>query len=277
MGYRAQTTCEEIVAMPKVALTEIELHYLEKGSGFPLILLHGLSDDARLWIPLLPYFSENYRTIALDLRGHGRSGKPDTPYSIQQFSTDLFELLRELDIARAHLLGLSLGGVIAQHFALEHPERLRSLMLLSTFSATDPYVRATFKKLRNSLVTGGCPAFFDDAVKLTVTPEFAAAHVDELARVKEEMVAANSAAALVHAIDACMEFDVTNNLCRIALPTLIVSGREDTFTPGYCSEQLHRAIPGSTWVILDDVAHNLLIPEKIPELSRLILDFLANH
>jgi 3-oxoadipate enol-lactonase len=199
------------------------------------------------------------------------------PYSIQQFSADLYEALRELDVTQTHLLGLSLGGVIAQHFALEHPEKLRSLTLMSTFSYTDPDLRVTFKKLRTSLITGGCRAFFDDAVTLTVTSEFAAAHAAELALVKEDMVSLNSPAALVHALDACMEFNVADQLSRIALPTLIISGREDTFTPRYFSEQIHRAISGSTWVILDGAAHNVLIPEKIPELSRLVLAFLASH
>jgi 3-oxoadipate enol-lactonase len=96
-------------ALKMVGITDIEIYYHAEGAGFPLVLLHGLSDDARLWTPLLPYFSETCRTIALDLRGHGRSGKPDMPYSIQRFSTDLYEVLRELRIARTHLLGLSLG------------------------------------------------------------------------------------------------------------------------------------------------------------------------
>ncbi|MBN1762200.1 MAG: alpha/beta fold hydrolase [Methanomicrobia archaeon] len=263
--------------MPKVAITDRELNYHEEGAGFPLILLHGLSDDARLWTPLMPDLAKKYRTIALDVRGHGRSGKPDMPYSIRQFSDDLCEFLRELDIPRAHLLGLSLGGAIAQQCALEHPEKVRSLILLSTFSYTDPALQDTFKKLRNSLITGGCPAFFDDAVKRTVTPEFAAAHADEIAMVKEEMVAMNSATALVRAIDACVEFNVADRLSRLALPTLIISGREDTFVPLRFSEQIHHAIQGSTWVILDGVAHNVLIPEKLPELSRFVLAFLAKH
>jgi 3-oxoadipate enol-lactonase len=263
--------------MPKVAIADIELHYHEEGTGYPLILIHGLSDDARLWTPLMPELSKKYRTIALDVRGHGRSGKPDVPYSIRQFSEDLLAFLRELDIPRAHLLGLSMGGAIAQQFALEHPEKVRSLILLSTFSYTDPNLRATFKRLRNRLITGGCPAFFDDAVKLTVTPEFASAHADEIATVKEEMVTMNSPTALVHAIDACMEFDVADRLSQLSLPTLIISGREDTFTPLYFSEQIHHSIPGSKWNILDGVAHNVLIPEKIPELSQFVLEFLATQ
>ena len=225
----------------------------------------------------MPELSKEYRTIALDVRGHGRSGKTDMPYSIRQFSDDLFAFLRELDIPRAHLLGLSLGGAIAQQFALEHPEKVRSLILLSTFSYTDPALQDTFKKLRNSLITGGCPAFFDDAVKLTVTPEFAAAHAEEIAMVKEEMVAMNSVIALVRAIEACMEFNVADRLSRLSLPTLIISGREDTFVPFHFSEQIHHAIPGSTWKILDGVAHNVLIPEKLSELSRLVLAFLATY
>lgn len=261
--------------MPKVVITDIELNYHEEGTGFPLILIHGLSDDARLWTPLMPVVSEKYRTIALDVRGHGRSGKPDMPYSIQQFSEDLLAFLRELDISRAHLLGLSMGGAIAQQFALEHPEKVRSLILLSTFSYTDPALRDTFKRLRNRLITGGCPAFFDDAVKLTVTPEFASAHADEIATVKEEMVTMNSPSALVHAIDACMEFSVADRISRLSLPTLIISGREDTFTPLHFSERIHRSIQSSKWKILDGVAHNVLIPEKIPELSQLVLEFLA--
>jgi len=263
--------------MPKVAITDIELHYYEEGAGFPLILIHGLSDDVRLWTPLMPELSKKYRTIALDIRGHGRSGKPDMPYSFRQFSEDLLAFLRELDIPRAHLLGLSMGGATAQQFALEHAEKVRSLILLSTFSYTDPALRDTFKRLRNSLITGGCPAFFDDAVKLTVTPEFASAHAGEIATVKEEMVTMNSPTALVRAIDACMGFNVADRLSRLSLPTLIISGREDTFTPLHFSEQIHHSIPGSKWNILDGVAHNVLIPEKIPELSQLVLEFLATQ
>jgi 3-oxoadipate enol-lactonase len=263
--------------MPTVAIAGIELHYHEEGTGFPLILIHGLSDDARLWAPLMSEVSKEYRTIALDIRGHGRSGKPDMPYSFRQFSEDLLAFLRELDIPRAHLLGLSMGGATAQQFALKHAEKVRSLILLSTFSYTDPNLRATFKRFRNRLITGGCPAFFDDAVKLTVTSKFASAHADEIATVKEEMVTMNSPTALVHAIDACMEFDVADRLSQLSLPTLIISGREDTFTPLYFSEQIHHSIPGSKWNILDGVAHNVLIPEKIPELSQFVLEFLATQ
>ncbi|HDS45173.1 MAG TPA: alpha/beta fold hydrolase [Methanomicrobia archaeon] len=264
--------------MPKVAMTDLELHYHEEGSGFPLVLLHGLSDDARLWTPLLPVLSKTYRTIALDLRGHGHSGKPDTPYSIQHFSTDLFEFFANWISQRRICSGFLLVALSpCTHFALVHPEKVRALVLISSFCSTDPALRARFEKLRESLLTGGCGAFFDEAVALTVTPKFAAAHAAELAEAKEEMIAMNSTTALVRVIDACMAFDVTDKLSQLALPTLIISGREDTFTPCYFSEQIYRAIPGSTWAILDDAAHNVLLPGKIQEVSRLVLDFLDRY
>ena len=96
--------------MPEIILNDIKINYIEKGKGFPLVLIHGLSDDLKLWGHLIPELSRNYRIIALDLRGHGSSGKPDSPYSIEQFSRDIYCLLIKLKIKRVHLAGFSMGG-----------------------------------------------------------------------------------------------------------------------------------------------------------------------
>lgn len=121
--------------MPKISVQGIDVNYQEEGTGFPLILLHGLNGDCTGWAAVTPEFSKHYRVIAPDGRGHGSSGKPDMPYSIKQFSQDLFEFMQKLEIQEAHLLGLSMGGAIAQQFALDHPERIRSLILVSPPSA----------------------------------------------------------------------------------------------------------------------------------------------
>lgn len=263
--------------MPKITVNDLDINYREEGSGFPLIFIHGLSDDSILWTPLMPEFSEHYRTIALDIRGHGHSEKPDTPYSIQLFSEDLLGFLKKLDIPQAHLLGFSLGGAIAQQFALDHPEKIRSLILLSTFSYNDPDLRDAFEKLRNSLAKGGFPAFFDEAIKLVVTSEFASANVDAISEMKKRSVRINSPTAILHAIDACLDFNVKDRIFQISFPTLIISGRKDVLTPPHLGEQIHRSIKGSKWKIMEGMGHNLLIPEKIPELARIILKFLGYH
>ncbi len=262
--------------MPKVSVRDIEINYQEEGSGFPLILIHGLNGDLTGWALVMPEFAKHYRTVALDVRGHGHSGKPDQPYSVRQFSEDLHEFLRQLRVSKAHILGLSMGGAIAQQFALDHPEKIRSLILVSTFSYVDPQADQAFSRLRQRLSTGGYPAFFDEVVKLAFTPEYIAAHPGPIAELKEKRIKINSPVAIGRATDACLIFNLKDEISKIALATLIVSGREDVFTPIHLAGQIHRSIPGSEWKIIEGAGHNLYI-EKAPELAQIVLEFLRRH
>ena len=262
--------------MPTIRLRDIEVHYREEGTGFPLVLIHGLNGDSTGWAAVMPEFARHYRTIAPDVRGHGASGKPEMPYSIKQFSQDLLEFLQELKIQQAHLLGLSMGGAIAQQFALEHPERVKCLILVSTFSYIDPPLYGAFNRLRQSLSEGGYPAFFDEVVKLAFTSEFVSANAASIAELKERRIKINSPIAIGHATDACMAFNLKGKISQISHPTLIISGREDLFTPIHLSEQIHRSIRGSEWKIMEEVGHNLYI-EKPSGMAQIVLEFLGRH
>jgi 3-oxoadipate enol-lactonase len=262
--------------MPRISVGDIEINYQEEGSGFPLVLIHGLNGDLTGWALVIPEFSRHYRTLALDVRGHGESSKPDEPYSIQGFSEDLHEFLRQVQIPRAHILGLSMGGAIAQQFALDHPGMTRSLVLVSTFSYIDEQAHRAFTRLRQSLQAGGYPAFFDEVVKLAFTPRFIAANPGPIAELKEKRVRTNSPVAIGRATDACMALDLKNEIEKISLPTLVISGRDDVFTPLHLAEQIHRSIRGSEWKILEGVGHNLYI-EKASQLAEITLDFLKRH
>ena len=158
--------------MTQITVNGININYHEAGAGGQFILIHGLSDSSALWTPLIPKLSTHYRTIALVLRGHGESDKPDMPYPIQLLSEDLLALLRKLKIPNAHVLGLSLGAAVAQQLALDHSERVCSLILLSPFSYGDSDLRENLEMLRERVLKGGVPAFFDAAIKLAVTPNF---------------------------------------------------------------------------------------------------------
>jgi len=263
--------------MTRVSLNGIDIHYQQEGTGFPLILIHGLSDSSVLWVPLMSKLAGHYRKIALDLRGHGESEKPDMPYSIQLFSEDLLCFLQRLKLPNAHLLGFSLGAAVAQQFTLDHPDKTSSLILLSPFSYTDPCVRENLKRLRESVERGGLAAFFDEAIRLVVTPEFMSANVDAIARMKEECIRINSPAAILRAIDACKNFDLEDRISQITHHTLLISGSEDVMSPIYLAQQIHRSIKGSKWKIMEDVGHNLLIPENVPGLAQIILEFLKRH
>lgn len=108
---------------------DISHHYIEQGSGFPLILLHGNGEDCSYFEHQMEPFAEHFRVIALDTRGHGKTPRGDAPFTIRQFAEDLFVFMDLHDIAKAHVLGFSDGGNIAMAFALSHPERVEKLIL----------------------------------------------------------------------------------------------------------------------------------------------------
>lgn len=226
---------------------------------------------------MIPELSNHYRIIAMDVRGHGYSDKPDMPYSIQIFSEDLHEFLDRLEIPKAHLLGLSMGGSIAQQFTLDYPERVSSLILLSSFYSCDSGLRGTLEKLQKALAEKGLAAFFDEAIKFVVSHDFASAHIKDIAETKKIFVQINSPVAILHAVDACLKFDVSDQISQISLPTLILSGSEDIFVSPYRAEQLHQSIRDSEWHNLTGVGHNMILPEKIPVLTRIVLEFLERQ
>ena len=262
--------------MPKIAVREVEVNYEEAGTGFPLVLVHGLNGDLTGWVLILPEFSKHYRTVAMDVRGHGATSKPDQPYSIQSFSEDLYEFLKNLGIPKAHIFGLSMGGAIAQQFALDHPEMARSLILVSTFSFVDEHARQAFNGLKSRLAQGGYPAFFDEVVKLAFTPKYIAANPGPIAELKQKRIQINSPVAIGRATDACLGVNLKDQISQITVPTLVISGRKDVFTPIHLAEQIHRSIRASEWKILEGVGHNLHI-EAAPQLVQTVLSFLKRN
>ena len=263
--------------MARLAVNGIDINYQEGGAGFPLVLIHGVSDSSALWAPLMTKLSRQYRTIALDVRGHGESEKPDMPYSIQLFSEDLLCFLQNLKVPNAHVLGFSLGAAVAQQLALDHRERICSLILLSPFSYNDPDVRENLERLRESVARGGLPVFFDEAIRRVVTSGFISTNADAIAQMKKECVRINSPAAILRTIDACLNFNVKDRISQISHPTLVISGREDVMSPIHLAEQIHRSIKGSEWKIMEGVGHNLLVPDNVPELAEIVLEFLERH
>ena len=110
-------------------MTDIHLHYIEQGQGYPLILLHGNGESCDYFEHQIPYFARSYRVIAIDTRGHGKSPRGNKPFTIKQFAEDLNDFMVEKNIAKAILLGFSDGGNIAMEFALKHPEKVEKLIL----------------------------------------------------------------------------------------------------------------------------------------------------
>ena len=118
--------------MPRIKVQDIDLYYEIHGEGYPMVLIRGLGSNADHWYTQTPVFSSRYRVVSFDNRGIGRSDKPNEPYTISMMADDTVGLMDALGISRAHILALSMGGMIAQEIALKYPEKVESLVLACT-------------------------------------------------------------------------------------------------------------------------------------------------
>lgn len=261
--------------MKTLSVNDIRMNVLDRGEGPPLVLLHGLSDDSTFWLPLVDALSPPFRVVAPDLRGHGETDRPPGPYSIRQMAEDVAAAMTALGIPEARLAGFSMGSAAALQLALDHPERVRSLALLSVFVAGDPELKAVTDGLADALRTGGFGAFFDAMLPRVISPGVIEANREVLALRREEKVRTESAPAVLAALDACMSWDVRAEFGRVRCPVLILSGREDRLTPPALAEAVHRELPGSRWEILDGVGHNLLLPDTLEAVAAYLRAFFA--
>ena len=141
--------------MPKVSIGDAELYYEETGRGEPLLLVPGLSGRGSFWAGQVPDFARDFRVVVHDHRGTGRSTHSRIRYSVEQMADDVLRLMDALGIEAAHLVGHSTGGAIGQVIALEHPRRLRSLVLSATWAGPDPYFQRLFESRKGVLLSPG--------------------------------------------------------------------------------------------------------------------------
>lgn len=235
-------------------LDTVDLAYAEAGAGAPLVLLHGLGSSRHDWALQLPAFVPAYRTIAVDLRGHGQSPKPPGPYRIAQFAADVALLLMRLDARPAHILGLSLGGAVAQQLALDYPELVQSLILANTAShfVTTEWRQRLFGARRFA------GAYLQPMDKVAVQV------ADRLFPLLEQTPLRNEAIARIASNDpkayrACLwavaRFNVTFLLELIACPALVIAGDQDTTVPFAAKQILAQRIPNSHLLVISNSGH----------------------
>lgn len=242
----------DIAGLPAHEVTSggCPISYRVVGEGPPLLLVMGLGADVTAWADHVPAFAPRWRCILVDNRGVGRSGTPEGPYSTAQMADDCAEVLRataaEPAAVPAAVIGISMGGAIAQELALRHPDLVRALVLVSTWARCDGYLAEVFDHLRTAHAVLG-PVEFTQLLQLRIWgPAYVSRHLDELrdarlvaagAPVADDAFAAQSAACTSHA--------TLDRLCSIHVPTLVTVGHADCFTVLARSEEIHRAISGS--------------------------------
>jgi pimeloyl-ACP methyl ester carboxylesterase len=247
------------------------LYFVERGSGPPLLLIHGLMITGEMFEPVIEHFEAQHRVIVPDLRGAGRSRLLPPPYTAPQVASDLSRLLDHLGVKSAAMLGYSQGGAIAQQLVLDHPTRCSHLVLACTYA----FNMATFReRIEGHLI----PLFINilgmrRLAKLVVSQGLKKVSKEQADWVFD-LVANQDRKVMVSAWRAAMAFDSRRRLDEIKCPTLIVAASNDAAVPFHHAKMLHDGIAGSKLVVIDGTDH-ALIWERPDEFVRVVGEFLA--
>jgi len=264
--------------MPKARVNDIEIYYEMKANGFPLIMINGLSEHAGSWDPyLISGLSKRFKLLLFDIRGSGRTDTSDEEYSIKLFADDTAGLMDAVGIPRAHVLGLSLGGMIAQELALSYPKRIEKLVLCSTRCGGAQTVPAPREKSERPMPDSG-KVSFEKMIRITLprffteefiknNPEFVKAYI------KQRLSVPFSQEAITRYRNASATFDTCARLPQIKASTLIIHGKRDIVITPEKAQLMAKRIPHSKVVYFENSGH--LLAEDREKILETLIDFLA--
>lgn len=240
-----------------VDIGDVNMWVERRGTGPDVLLIAGLSDPAEAWQFQLDGLAGRYRLTAFDNRGTGRTPLPDGPLSVEGMADDAAALLRAAGAGAAHVAGFSGGSKIAQELALRHPELVRSLVLVSTWAALDPYTRSVTDFLNWLADVAPTERAMLEAFFLWIyTPR---AHNDgTVTQIIEEALAyphPQSPEAFKAQLEPFRTHDTSERLGRIVAPTLVVAGGLDILTPARLGRAVAESIPGAEFILLSEEAH----------------------
>lgn len=244
--------------MPLCHLSHSDLSYDERGEGEPLLFLNGLSGDHLYWRSQFRVFGKKYRCLAVDNRDVGQSSYAARAYTIRDLAGDLIEWMDQLDLPPPHVVGLSLGGAIAQELALAVPERVKSLVLINTLARSDDWFRGTlraFEAIRRHVA--GTAAFFDTILPWWVSHRFFedSERASWLRVLLRQSPHPQRLDGFLRQLEALSAHDAADRLRQIACPVLVMAGEDDCVAPPRYSRRIHEMIAQARLVVLPGVGH----------------------
>lgn len=257
------------------------IYFEDHGKGEPLLLMAGFGQDPSAWVDQLDVYTRFFRVILVDIRGGGRSHVPAAPFTPKDLAADIVALMDELEIAKAHFGGFSLGGAAGLELAAAHPDRLSSLSIHSAWEATEPYPHfRQWIEIRQRLIAQNDPLVnLGTRFVSFFSPEFLNERPDRI-RVFTERAQANpypiTAEGIAAQGRACIDHDVRARLRDIRTPTLITVGTKDRTTLPAASEFLHRSIAGSEYVVINGAGHCTMF-QAAAEFTSISLGFLMKN
>jgi 3-oxoadipate enol-lactonase len=258
----------------KIKANGIDINYELTGrQGAPVVMLsHSLASSMVMWDPQLGALEPHFKVLRYDMRGHGRSAAPDGPYSLEMLAEDAVALLDALDIDTVHFVGLSIGGMIGQGFALNHGDRLESLVLCDTSAIMPAEAQPILQQRIAAARQNGMADQVDGTLERWFTPQYLKANPPQVELIREQ-IKTTPLAGYIGCSEALRGLNYLERLSEIKVPTLIVVGEEDPGTPVAASQAIHERIAGSQLVILPSAMHLCNI-EQAESFNRALLKFL---
>lgn len=257
--------------MSRATVNGIKIHYIIKGQGEPLVLIGGFDSPLQTWARQTAVFKKYFKVITFDARGTGRSSKPSGPYSVAVMAEDVIKLMDLLNIEKAHIVGVSLGGLVAQEIAIQYPQRVEKLVLGTTFA----YISAASGPTPDMYRIMNLPFFrmLDAMAGLMLNRKWYRTLLLPIAYAKNRLA---HRAAILGKREAANNFDLSQSLSGILSPTLILTGKADRVILPSSSEILKSLIPGSKLVMVENGSHMFFI-ENAKTFDRAVLDFLLER
>ncbi len=244
--------------MPVTKANGININYTITGHGEPLLMIMGLSADQRGWAPQIGFFKKYFKVITFDNRGAGRSDKPAGPYTIKMMADDTIGLMDCLNIEKAHVMGLSMGGMIAQEIAINYPLRVNRLILASTYSCNDNSLNGATEEMASAIqqpysqwlvslvnLAFGKPSNkFIFSLQIRISSLFISSSIKAL-----------NQAGVMGQTEACIKHDTIERLSSIQSPTLVITGTKDRVIKPSSSETLATKIPHARLFKIENGSH----------------------
>lgn len=262
--------------MPYFQVEDVDIYYEDCGAGEPLVLTPGFGTGLWLWFKQMGAFARSFRTISFDPRGVGRSDGGRAPATMRAYANDVASLLSSLGVERAHVLGVSFGGFVAQEFALAHPRMLGKLVLCCTSFGGARHLPPSASTLQAMASAEGLNT--EERTRRNLLPAFAATFLAERPEEVEEVIALrlrHPVSELTHLaqVQAAATFDAGARVSQIESPTLVVTGDKDAIVPPENSRNLAASVPGARLSVIEDAGHMVFI-ERAEEFNRAVIGFL---
>jgi 3-oxoadipate enol-lactonase len=265
--------------MPTASVNGIEINYKLEGDGpETIVLINGLADDLETWVLQMDdLLGAGYRVLRFDNRGVGRTSVPPGPYTSRIMADDAKALVDSLGISGFHLLGTSMGGMIAQEYAINHGSDLKSATFSSTYAAPGPFCSRMFSMWHDVAPVNGVPFIMRDVTLWAFTVPFFEEREDELKEFEAEMAGLPmSVDAYLAQLSVIQTHDTTDRLATIqSFPVLVMAGEEDILIPVRLSKRLQEAIPGAEWKTSE--GGHACMWEHPAAFNRTYLGWLADH